>query len=51
MIFFFCVASGAKEGGLVGFFKGAGKGAVGILVRPAAGIIDLASASFKTIQK
>ncbi|TQS37082.1 hypothetical protein Golomagni_02454 [Golovinomyces magnicellulatus] len=34
---------GAEEEGLTGFFKGVGKGAIGLITKPAIGIFDLAS--------
>jgi vacuolar protein sorting-associated protein 13A/C len=34
---------GAKEEGVGGFFKGVGKGVVGLVARPTGGIIDFAS--------
>ena len=43
--------SGAKEGGLWGLVKGTGKGVIGLVVRPTAGVFDLASATLNTIQK
>ncbi len=43
--------SGAKEGGFGGLLKGVGKGVIGFVVRPTAGIFDLTSATLNTIQK
>lgn len=34
--------SGAKKGGVGGFFKGVGKGLVGAVVKPAVGVADSA---------
>lgn len=42
---------GAKHGGTKGFFKGLGKGFLGLVGRPTSGIADLTSTSFKLIQK
>jgi vacuolar protein sorting-associated protein 13A/C len=33
----------AKKGGIGGFFKGIGKGAVGLIAKPATGVMDLVS--------
>jgi vacuolar protein sorting-associated protein 13A/C len=38
---------GAKKG----FMKGLGKGFVGLVIRPASGVADLTSSSFKLIQR
>lgn len=38
--------SGARNDGVGGFFKGLGKGAVGLVARPTAGLVDFASGSF-----
>ncbi|KAK0157380.1 hypothetical protein PV328_011128 [Microctonus aethiopoides] len=43
--------SGAKEEGVEGFFKGFGKGMVGLVTRPTAGVIDFASGSFGAVRK
>ncbi|XP_066252738.1 intermembrane lipid transfer protein Vps13 isoform X1 [Euwallacea similis] len=43
--------SGAKEQGVEGFFKGLGKGAVGLVTRPAAGIVDFASGSLDVVKR
>jgi vacuolar protein sorting-associated protein 13A/C len=42
---------GAKEDGVGGFFKGMGKGAIGLFARPAAGVVDFASGFFDAIKK
>jgi len=42
---------GAKEHGVGGFFKGIGKGAIGLVARPAAGVVDFASGSFEAVKK
>ncbi|XP_020707369.2 intermembrane lipid transfer protein Vps13 isoform X2 [Athalia rosae] len=43
--------SGAKEEGVEGFFKGFGKGMVGFVTRPAAGVIDFASGSLGAVKR
>jgi vacuolar protein sorting-associated protein 13A/C len=43
--------SGAKEEGVEGFFKGFGKGVVGLVTRPTAGIVDFASGSFGAVRR
>ncbi|KAL1509353.1 hypothetical protein ABEB36_004107 [Hypothenemus hampei] len=43
--------SGAKEQGVEGFFKGLGKGAVGLVTRPAAGLVDFASGSLDVVKR
>lgn len=43
--------SGAKSDGFEGFFKGIGKGAVGLVARPAAGVIDFASGSLSAVKR
>ncbi|XP_055538544.1 intermembrane lipid transfer protein Vps13 isoform X2 [Wyeomyia smithii] len=43
--------SGAKEEGFEGFFKGLGKGAVGLVARPIAGVTDFASGSFDAVKR
>ncbi|ENN76402.1 hypothetical protein YQE_07063, partial [Dendroctonus ponderosae] len=43
--------SGAKEQGVEGFFKGLGKGAVGLVARPAAGLVDFASGSLNVVKR
>lgn len=43
--------SGAKSEGVEGFFKGLGKGAVGLVARPTAGIVDFASGSFDAVKR
>ena len=42
---------GAKQEGAAGFFKGVGKGLIGVVARPVSGVIDLASNTFEGIQK
>lgn len=43
--------AGAKKGGVLGFVKGAGKGFIGVFVKPLGGLIDLTSATFTAVQK
>lgn len=43
--------TGAKEEGVEGFFKGLGKGAIGLVARPTAGIVDFASTSFDVVKR
>lgn len=43
--------SGAQAEGLGGFFKGLGKGAVGLVARPTAGIADFASGSLDAVRR
>ncbi|XP_062417922.1 intermembrane lipid transfer protein VPS13C isoform X2 [Pungitius pungitius] len=44
-------ADGAKKEGAAGFFKGIGKGLVGVVARPTGGIVDMASSTFQGIQR
>jgi vacuolar protein sorting-associated protein 13A/C len=43
--------SGARSDGVGGFFKGLGQGAVGLVARPTAGVIDFASGSFDAVKR
>ncbi|XP_044259687.1 vacuolar protein sorting-associated protein 13 isoform X2 [Tribolium madens] len=43
--------SGAKEEGVGGFFKGLGKGAMGLIARPTAGVVDFASGSLDAVKR
>lgn len=43
--------SGAKEEGVEGFFKGLGRGAIGLVARPSAGLVDFASGSFDALRR
>lgn len=43
--------AGAKKEGAAGFFKGIGKGLVGVVARPTGGIVDMASSTFQGIQR
>ncbi|CAG9795097.1 unnamed protein product [Diatraea saccharalis] len=42
---------GAREEGVEGFFKGLGKGAVGLVARPTAGVVDFASGSLDAVKR
>lgn len=41
----------AKKSGITGFFKGIGKGAVGLIARPTVGIVDFASTSMDVVKR
>ena len=43
--------SGAKKEGAWGAIKGVGKGVFGVIFRPTAGLLDVASATFNAVQK
>jgi vacuolar protein sorting-associated protein 13A/C len=43
--------SGAKQEGVEGFFKGVGKGVMGLVTRPTAGVIDFASGSLDAVKR
>uniref|UniRef100_T1J4H6 Vacuolar protein sorting-associated protein 13 n=1 Tax=Strigamia maritima TaxID=126957 RepID=T1J4H6_STRMM len=43
--------TGAKEEGVEGFFKGVGKGVVGLVTRPTAGVIDFASGTLDSVKR
>ena len=42
---------GAKSDGAGGFFKGIGKGLIGVVARPAGGVVDLASNTFDGLKR
>ncbi|CAF3667366.1 unnamed protein product [Rotaria sp. Silwood1] len=42
---------GAKDSGASGFFKGLGKGVIGLVARPTGGVVDFASSSFDRIKR
>jgi vacuolar protein sorting-associated protein 13A/C len=42
---------GARQDGFGGFFKGVGKGVVGLVARPTGGIIDFASGTFDSVKR
>ena len=43
--------AGAREGGASGFFSGLGKGLLGAVVKPTAGLMDLASKATEVVSK
>lgn len=43
--------TGAKEEGFGGFVKGLGKGTIGLLARPTAGIVDFAHGTFESVKR
>ena len=43
--------AGAKQGGAGGFFKGMGKGFIGLVTRPTGGIVDFASTSLDVVKR
>ncbi|XP_063824261.1 intermembrane lipid transfer protein Vps13 isoform X2 [Ostrinia nubilalis] len=42
---------GARDEGVEGFFKGLGRGAVGLVARPTAGVVDFASGSLDAVKR
>ena len=42
---------GAKEGGTSGFFKGLGKGMLGLVTRPTGGVVDFASSTLDAVKR
>lgn len=42
---------GAHEDGVEGFFKGIGKGILGLLTKPAGGVIDMVSMAFDGLRR
>lgn len=42
---------GARDQGVEGFFKGLGRGAVGLVARPTAGVVDFASGSLDAVKR
>lgn len=42
---------GAKDSGATGLLKGLGKGFIGLVARPAGGVVDFASSSFDLIKR
>ena len=42
---------GAMDEGVGGFFKGVGKGVVGLVARPTGGIVDFASGTFDSVKR
>lgn len=43
--------AGAKEEGAAGFFKGFGKGFIGLVARPTGGVVDFATTSFDIVKR
>lgn len=43
--------SGARSDGVGGFFKGLGKGGVGLVTRPIGGVVDFASGSMYAVKR
>lgn len=43
--------AGAREEGVEGFFKGVGKGVIGFVAQPTAGVVDFASGSFGAVRR
>jgi len=43
--------SGARSGGITGFFKGGCKGMVGLVARPLSGALDFTSGTLNTIKR
>ena len=41
---------GVKKEGAAGFFKGLGKGMVGVVARPVGGVVDFASSTLEGIK-
>jgi vacuolar protein sorting-associated protein 13A/C len=44
------IFTGAKKSGAKGFFKGVGKGLVGVVAKPVGGVVDFASSTFEGIK-
>lgn len=42
---------GAQQDGVGGFFKGVGKGAIGLVTRPTAGVVDFASGTLGAVKR
>lgn len=43
--------AGAREQGVGGFFKGVGKGAIGLVTRPASGVVDFTYGTFDSVKR
>ena len=43
--------TGAMKEGIVGFFKGTGKGVLGLVFKPTGGLIDFTSATLLAVQR
>ena len=48
---FLFLSSGVREDGVEGFFKGVGKGLLGLLTKPAGGAVDMISMAFDGIRR
>ena len=48
LLFYF---AGAKAEGATGFFKGVGKGLIGVVARPTGGLVDMASSTFEGLKR
>jgi len=47
----YCLFTGAKRGGVAGFFTGAGRGVAGLVLRPIGGTFDLLNVTFDNVKK
>ena len=47
----FISTSGAKKKGVEGFFKGIGRGLIGLLIKPTGGVIDLVTSSLDGVRR
>jgi len=47
----FIVSSGTQEEGLEGFFKGVGKGLMGLFTKPTGGAVDMVSMAFDGLRR
>ena len=46
-----CFPTGAQEEGVEGFFKGIGKGLLGLITKPPGGTVDMVSMAFDGIRR
>lgn len=51
MLCFYLRMEGAREGGVGGFAKGLGKGVIGVVARPASGLVDFASGTMDAVKR
>lgn len=49
--FVFRVFAGASEEGVEGFFKGIGKGLLGLITQPLGGVMDMVSMAFDGLRR
>ena len=49
--FYYFYHIGARRSGFQGFFKGIGKGLIGLLVKPTGGVIDLVTSSLDGVRR